>query len=573
MTNRREMTPPLVFFTPPHIPNVNTNERPPVTTTVFAATTTGNTPFAYCASTSTDPTLMIKLKYFSEDYDEEREMEPRPEQTREVTPPLRTRSPRVRRQREMVVGFEEALNKEGSRTERNTEGNRPSKGGAEENRRSRKSSWDNRIGQKSKYMFSLYRGPNHGLLSSLSKSPKEILATEKPLIQASKVDSQVPLVGFLGEKLWATGEVLLEITMGDTLLSRSETLNFVIVRSNSPYNMLLGRTAMQKIRMVVSTIHGAVKFYTTQGIGTVFSKHDFDKIGEDVFAWTHADMTGIPRTITVDGKPFNMEQKLNGYSHINPIKQKRQSLGPDRSTTTRKEVKELTRVESLSGFHLKCFLDAYKDYHKIQMVEEDEDKTAFRKRRSLLQPKDALRFKKCRSNVSKTTRQDPKGKEGTYALRFEFETTNNESEYGALLAGLKIAQEIEIVNLVIFVDFQLLVNQIKGIYVAKKPAIKEYLQRTKETLGRFRSYTIEHIRRNQNKKADILSKLALMIFEHLTREVLVEVLSRRSIEEKEVLQVKNKDEESWMTLIHEYLLSRLLPEDSKESRKTRIKAP
>ncbi|GJY53456.1 reverse transcriptase domain-containing protein [Tanacetum coccineum] len=164
---------------------------------------------------------------------------------------------------------------------------------------------------------------------------------------------------------------------------------------------------------------------------------------------------------------------------------------------------------------------------------------------------------------------DPEGKEDTYALRFEFKTTNNE----ALLARLRIAQEMEIVNLAIFVDFQLLVNQIKGIYAAKQPAIKEYLQRAKETLRRFRSYTIEHIRRNQNKKADALSKLALMTFKHLLKEVLVEVLARRSIEEKEVTQVETKEEESWMTSIHEYLLSGLLPKDSKESRKIRIKAP
>ncbi|GKC29424.1 reverse transcriptase domain-containing protein [Tanacetum coccineum] len=87
------------------------------------------------------------------------------------------------------------------------------------------------------------------------------------------------------------------------------------------------------------------------------------------------------------------------------------------------------------------------------------------------------------------------------------------------------------------------------------------------------SYTIEHIRRNQNKKADALSKLASMTFEHLTKEVLVEVLARRSIEEKEVLQVKTKEEERWMNPIHEYLLSGLVPEDSKESKKIKIKAP
>ncbi|GJR38512.1 hypothetical protein Tco_1214196 [Tanacetum coccineum] len=127
MTNRRETTPPLGFSTPPHIPNINTTEIPTITTIVFAATTPGSTPFAYRTSTSTDPAPMIspafveanyeilesllrdkrrqiriedlqtELEYFSEDYDEKLEMEPRPERTREVTPLLRTRSPRVHR--------------------------------------------------------------------------------------------------------------------------------------------------------------------------------------------------------------------------------------------------------------------------------------------------------------------------------------------------------------------------------------------------------------------------------------------------------------------------------------------
>ncbi|GJZ35619.1 hypothetical protein Tco_0581436 [Tanacetum coccineum] len=75
------------------------------------------------------------MENFSEDYDEELEIEPRTEQTREVSPPLRTRSPRVCRQRERVVEFKEALNKEISKIGRNIEGNEPLEAGAEENRR------------------------------------------------------------------------------------------------------------------------------------------------------------------------------------------------------------------------------------------------------------------------------------------------------------------------------------------------------------------------------------------------------------------------------------------------------
>ncbi|GKD96023.1 hypothetical protein Tco_1379920 [Tanacetum coccineum] len=150
-----EMTPPPGFSTPPQIPNNTTSERPPVTTTVFATTTPENAPFIYHASTSANPNPMIspafveanyeiiesllrerqrqirnedlqtELKYFSEDYDEDQEMEPIPDPHREATPNLRLRSPIVHRQRERVMGFEVAPNREGSRRGRNAESTRP----------------------------------------------------------------------------------------------------------------------------------------------------------------------------------------------------------------------------------------------------------------------------------------------------------------------------------------------------------------------------------------------------------------------------------------------------------------
>ncbi|GJS25838.1 hypothetical protein Tco_0486458 [Tanacetum coccineum] len=36
-----------------------------------------------------------------------------------------------------------------------------------------------------------------------------------------------------------------------------------------------------------------------------------------------------------------------------------------------------SKIESVMGFPLKCFLDAYKGYHQVQMAEEDEEKTAY----------------------------------------------------------------------------------------------------------------------------------------------------------------------------------------------------
>ncbi|GJW12741.1 reverse transcriptase domain-containing protein [Tanacetum coccineum] len=42
---------------------------------------------------------------------------------------------------------------------------------------------------------------------------------------------------------------------------------------------------------------------------------------------------------------------------------------------------------------------------------------------------------------------DPEGAEFKYALRFQFEATNNEAEYEALIAGLWIAKKIGVQNL------------------------------------------------------------------------------------------------------------------------------
>ena len=54
-----------------------------------------------------------------------------------------------------------------------------------------------------------------------------------------------------------------------------------------------------------------------------------------------------------------------------------------------------------------------------------------------------------------------------YALRFGFSATNNEAEYEALLAGLRLAKEVQAESLSIFSDSQQAINQIQGKYQTK----------------------------------------------------------------------------------------------------------
>ncbi|GJS30463.1 hypothetical protein Tco_0491083 [Tanacetum coccineum] len=111
MNNGREMTPPPGFSTPPQMLNINTSERPPVTTTVFAATTLENTSFAYRASTSANPNPMIRPGFVEANY--EREMEPkdlRAQLGNILTPSVR-RSLGARRLRERVRRCSKKLQK------------------------------------------------------------------------------------------------------------------------------------------------------------------------------------------------------------------------------------------------------------------------------------------------------------------------------------------------------------------------------------------------------------------------------------------------------------------------------
>nr|GFA20690.1 reverse transcriptase domain-containing protein [Tanacetum cinerariifolium] len=113
---------------------------------------------------------------------------------------------------------------------------------------------------------------------------------------------------------------------------------------------------------------------------------------------------------------------------------------------------------------------------------------------------------------------NPEGMEFTYALRFRFNATNNEAEYEALIVGL------------------------------------------------------QQIPRGENKKADALSKIASTSFAYLSKQVLVEELREKAIDEKEILAVVEEEGHTWMTPVYEYLSEGVLPEENKKVRIVRRKS-
>ncbi|GJV36006.1 reverse transcriptase domain-containing protein [Tanacetum coccineum] len=682
----------------------------------------------------------------------------------------------------------------------------------------------------------------------------------RPEIKNQMVPATTSLTGFSGETIWPLGQVRLLVTIGDADHSTRAWMNFMIVRSLSPYNGIIKRPRIREIQKVPSTAHGMLKFLVDGGIVTIRStilipaecatvitssreitkeagfRHENFKVAPhpnfpdqevairgtlsakgqtelcsllkenlDIFAWQPSDMTGNKRGQAPErAKAIQTEvQKLvesdimrEVYYHewlSNPVMVKKHDGSwqmcvnfTDLNKACPQDCYPLPeidwKVESLCGYPFKCFLDAYKGYHKIRMAESDEEKTAFhtsqgvycytkmpfglknagatyqrlvdkafdsqvgrnievyvddlvikshtetemlrdidetfrtlRKINMKLNPKkctfeavegmflgymispERIRpcpdkteavlqlpsprtikekcikksdfhwtpeaeqaFKQLKQNllelpllvapkpkeelivylstthgaisavlmtekghgsdagllqvveiiadfhvekpdespsdtsVVETPQEpwtlftdgsscvdgsgagliltSPEGTEFTYALRFQFSASNNEADYKALIASLRITVQMGLRNVHVRVDSKLVANQVLRAYVAKEENMIKYLEKVKILVSGFASFSISQVPRSQNKKADALSKIASTSFAHLSKQVLVEILKEKSIQEEEVTIVVEEDGRTWMTPIIEYLKEGTLPDDKMEASKLRIKA-
>ncbi|MEJ5226746.1 ribonuclease HI family protein [Thermodesulfovibrio sp.] len=87
-------------------------------------------------------------------------------------------------------------------------------------------------------------------------------------------------------------------------------------------------------------------------------------------------------------------------------------------------------------------------------------------------------------------------------------TTNNVAEYTALIRGLQEALRVGISSIEIFLDSELIVLQLKGVYRIKNKNLLPFYNQAIKLLSEFKNYEIFHIPRENNSEADKLAKLA-----------------------------------------------------------------
>lgn len=145
-----------------------------------------------------------------------------------------------------------------------------------------------------------------------------------------------------------------------------------------------------------------------------------------------------------------------------------------------------------------------------------------------------------------------KGMRFEYALRFHFQTSNNEVKYKVLIAGLHMAKGLRASYIQIFSDSQLIVNKITNEYQAKDIRMEKYLSKTKALLVHFQDYQIRQIPRSENFNAYALAKLASTYEADLARLVLVEILNTPTILEPDVMTLTSLIQIGWILSRNSY---------------------
>ena len=95
-----------------------------------------------------------------------------------------------------------------------------------------------------------------------------------------------------------------------------------------------------------------------------------------------------------------------------------------------------------------------------------------------------------------------------YGVQLKFSITNNEVEYEALLAGLRIARALGAEKIVLKSNSQLITGQVKGDFEVKEARMQKYLKLVNQLASTFLHTEFIQIPRDQNTEADKVTQSA-----------------------------------------------------------------
>nr|GEX85575.1 hypothetical protein [Tanacetum cinerariifolium] len=159
-------------------------------------------------------------------------------------------------------------------------------------------------------------------------------------IKSQMVPTTTSLTGFSGETIRPLGQLRLLVIIGDAQHSTQAWMNFMIVRSLSPYNGNIGRPKIREIQAVPSTAHGMLKFPVDGGIvtihSTIFIPIEYATVTMVSKEAEPSDMTEVPRSVA--------KHQLSIREGYPPVRQKKRGQDPERARAIQVEVQKLVET-------------------------------------------------------------------------------------------------------------------------------------------------------------------------------------------------------------------------------------
>jgi ribonuclease HI len=173
----------------------------------------------------------------------------------------------------------------------------------------------------------------------------------------------------------------------------------------------------------------------------------------------------------------------------------------------------------------------------------------------------------------------PQGEQLKYVLQIHYKASNNRAEYEALIHGLRIVVSLGIKRLLAFGDSKVVVEQVNKEWDCIKDTMDAYCAEIRKLEGHFEGIKFQHVPRNNNITADVLSKLgsrrALVpagVFVQDLHKPSIKLLDpdnpkqssndQNPAHPRDVLVTKKEDD--WRKPFIDFILDQLVPDDKTE---------
>ncbi|GKC75156.1 reverse transcriptase domain-containing protein [Tanacetum coccineum] len=188
-----------------------------------------------------------------------------------------------------------------------------------------------------------------------------------PKIKNQLVLATTPLIGFSGEIIWPIRQIQLLVTIGDKEHSASTLMNFVVVRSPSPYNEIIGRSGVRKLQAVPSTVHRMLKIPVEGGVITLKSSRlvplecamvsrperilpaDKPMVEKRIKVAINPDYP--EQTVMIGSTLTEEEHRLNMQKGCSSIRKKKKGQAADRNQAIQEEVGKLVEAGIMRDVH------------------------------------------------------------------------------------------------------------------------------------------------------------------------------------------------------------------------------